>query len=118
MADALVETGMAAAGYEYINMDDCWLASTRNASGYLMPDPDRFPSGIKYLADYIHSKGTHTPDHHLILGLKFGIYEDVGNTTCEGFPGSDLHESIDHDTFVSWGVDLLKVNSFLSFLSL
>jgi len=65
MADLLVSEGCAAAGYEYINVDDCWLSKTRDAAGRLQADPERFPSGMKALANYVHSKG-----------LKFGIYED------------------------------------------
>jgi alpha-galactosidase len=67
MADRMVEDGYLAAGYEYIIVDDCWLAHTRDSAGRLQPDPKRFPNGIKGLADYIHSRG-----------LKFGIYEDFG----------------------------------------
>jgi hypothetical protein len=82
-----------------VNLDDCWLAKERDANGRLQPDPVRFPSGIKALADYIHSKG-----------LKFGIYEDSGNLTCEGFPGSNSSEIIDLATFVQWEVDYVKLD--------
>jgi len=99
MAKTLVTSGMAAAGYEYINLDDCWFASTRNASGYLQPDPERFPSGIKALADYVHS-----------LGLKFGIYEDTGNKTCGGWPGSAGYYKQDAETYASWDVDFVKLD--------
>jgi hypothetical protein len=99
MADAMVSSGMSKVGYEYINIDDCWLAPTRSPQGLLQPDPTRFPSGIKRLADYVHSKG-----------LKFGIYEDVGSRTCGGFPGSEGNESVDAKTFASWGVDYLKMD--------
>jgi hypothetical protein len=99
MADAMVSSGMSKVGYQYINIDDCWLASTRSPQGLLQPDPSRFPSGIKRLADYIHSKG-----------LKFGIYEDVGTRTCGGYPGSQGNESVDARTFAAWGVDYLKLD--------
>jgi len=71
MADAVVNSGMQAAGYQYVNIDDCWQVS-RDASGTIVADPARFPSGIKALADYVHGKG-----------LKLGIYTDAGTGTCE-----------------------------------
>src|SRR5437879_6115998 len=71
MADAMVSSGMKAAGYQYVNIDDCWQVS-RDAQGTIVADPERFPSGIKALADYVHSKG-----------LKLGIYTDAGTGTCE-----------------------------------
>ncbi|XP_006633099.2 alpha-galactosidase A isoform X1 [Lepisosteus oculatus] len=97
MADVMVEEGWKEAGYEYVCIDDCWLAPSRDAQGRLQPDPKRFPSGIKQLARYIHSKG-----------LKLGIYADVGLKTCEGYPGSYGHYDIDAKTFAEWEVDLLK----------
>jgi alpha-N-acetylgalactosaminidase len=76
-ADRMVADGFLELGYEYIMLDDCWLAEKRDENtGRLQPDPKRFPSGIKALADYVHSKG-----------LKFGIYEDYGFLTCAGYPG-------------------------------
>jgi alpha-N-acetylgalactosaminidase len=76
-ADRLVADGYLDLGYEYIIIDDCWLSPKRDQNtGRLQPDPKRFPSGIKALADYVHSKG-----------LKFGIYEDYGFLTCAGYPG-------------------------------
>src|ERR1035437_2850480 len=71
-ADAMVSSGMKDAGYQYIVIDDCWHGK-RDSLGFIHPDPTRFPSGIKALADYVHSKG-----------LKFGIYSDAGNHTCGG----------------------------------
>lgn len=97
MADHLVNDGYLAAGYEYITIDDCWLAKERDINGTLQPDPERFPSGIKALADYVHAKG-----------LKFGIYEDFGVKTCAGYPGSEFYMQTDAQTFAEWGVDLLK----------
>ena len=93
----------------YINIDDCWLAHERDRRGKLQPDATRFPSGIKALGEYVHSKG-----------LKFGIYEDYGNYTCAGYPGILGHLKEDADTFESWGVDYVKVgkhNKVLSNLS-
>lgn len=99
IADALVAGGYRAAGYEYVNIDDCWLSRKRDAHGRLQPDPERFPHGIKWLADYIHSRG-----------LKFGIYQDVGTLTCAGYPGIQGHERIDAQTFADWGVDYVKLD--------
>jgi len=95
-ADALVATGMKDAGYEYIVIDDCWQVS-RDASGTIVVDADRFPSGMKALADYVHGKG-----------LKFGIYSDAGTKTCQGRPGSHGHEASDAAQYAAWGVDYLK----------
>jgi alpha-galactosidase len=95
-ADALVSTGMKDAGYQYIVIDDCWQIK-RDSLGFIQPDPDRFPSGMKALADYIHSKG-----------LKFGIYSDAGWQTCGGKPGSRGHEYQDAMMYAKWGVDYLK----------
>jgi len=78
-ADAMVSTGMRDAGYEYIVIDDCWQVG-RDSMGFIVADPQRFPSGMKALADYIHS-----------LGLKFGIYSCAGTKTCGGRPGSRGH---------------------------
>lgn len=96
VADALVSTGMKAAGYTYVNIDDCWHGD-RDSLGFIHPDPKRFPSGMKALADYIHSKG-----------LKLGIYSDAGSQTCGGRPGSRGYEFQDAQTYATWGVDYLK----------
>jgi alpha-galactosidase len=96
MADAMVESGMRDAGYKYVVIDDCWQVS-RDAQGNIVPDPDRFPSGMKVLGDYIHSKG-----------LKFGIYSCAGSLTCQGRPGSRGYQFQDARTYASWGVDYLK----------
>jgi alpha-galactosidase len=95
-ADAIVSSGMKDAGYEYVVIDDCWHGP-RDANGFITADPVKFPSGIKALADYIHSKG-----------LKFGIYSDAGRLTCGGRPGSQGHEYQDAITYARWGVDYLK----------
>jgi len=95
-ADAIVASGMREAGYQYVVIDDCWQIS-RDASGTIVPDAKRFPSGMKALADYVHSKG-----------LKFGIYSDAGSKTCQGRPGSNGYETDDARQYAAWGVDYLK----------
>ena len=95
--DAMVESGLKDAGYEYVVIDDIWSLKERDENGRLVPDPEKFPHGMKYVADYIHSKG-----------LKFGMYSCAGYLTCGGYPGSYEHEWIDAKTFAEWGVDYLK----------
>jgi len=95
-ADGMAASGMKDAGYQYIVIDDCWQKS-RDADGNIQADPERFPSGIKALADYVHSKG-----------LKFGLYSDAGSQTCGGRPGSAGHEFQDARQYAKWGVDYLK----------
>jgi alpha-galactosidase len=95
-ADALVSSGMRDAGYEYIVIDDCWQVS-RDATGNIVPDAEHFPSGIKAVADYVHSKG-----------LKFGIYSDAGTGTCQDRPGGRGYEFQDARQYAAWGVDYLK----------
>ncbi|KAJ6925787.1 alpha-galactosidase [Populus alba x Populus x berolinensis] len=100
-ADALVSTGLAALGYKYVNIDDCWGEEKRDWKGSLRAKASTFPSGIKALADYVHSKG-----------LKLGIYSDAGYTTCsKKMPGSLGHEDQDAKTFAEWGVDYLKYDN-------
>jgi alpha-galactosidase len=96
IADAMATNGMKDAGYQYVNIDDCWQGK-RDARGFIQPDPKKFPSGMKALADYVHSKG-----------LKLGIYSDAGAKTCGGFPASRGHEYQDALTYAQWGVDYLK----------
>jgi alpha-galactosidase len=102
IADLFVSKGLKDAGYQYVNIDDCWAKTARNAQGNLEPDPVRFPNGIKAVADYVHSKG-----------LKFGIYTSAGTKTCNtaGFPGGLNHETQDANLFASWGVDYLKYDN-------
>jgi alpha-galactosidase len=97
VADAMVENGMQAAGYQYIVLDDCWLEMERDADGNLVAHSDKFPSGMKALGDYLHAKG-----------FKFGIYNCAGTKTCAGFPGGHEHEEQDAKMYASWGVDYLK----------
>lgn len=99
IADRMSEDGYLEAGYQYVTIDDCWMAKERDSKGRLQGDPDRFPNGIKALADYIHSKG-----------LKFGIYGDIGTRTCKGYPGNQYYIPLDAATYASWGVDMLKLD--------
>ena len=99
-ADALVASGMKDAGYAYVNIDDCWMARERDAQGRLQPDPVRFAHGIRALADYVHLKG-----------LKLGIYSSAGTATCQDFPASLDHETVDAQTFAEWGIDYLKYDN-------
>jgi alpha-galactosidase len=96
MADAMASSGMKDAGYEYIVIDDCWQVS-RDENGEIVVDKERFPNGMKYVADYVHSKG-----------LKFGIYSCAGTMTCQRRPGGFGHEYQDARTYARWGVDYLK----------
>lgn len=96
VADAMVSSGMKDAGYRFVVVDDCWHGD-RDKDGFITADATRFPSGIKALADYVHSKG-----------LKFGIYSDAGRKTCGGRPGSQGHEYQDALVYARWGVDYLK----------
>jgi alpha-galactosidase len=95
-ADAMVTSGMRDAGYQYVNIDDCWHGA-RDTLGFIQPDAQRFPSGIKALADYVHGKG-----------LKLGIYSDAGWKTCGGRPGSRGYEFQDAQQYARWGIDYLK----------
>ncbi|MBO4843414.1 MAG: glycoside hydrolase family 27 protein [Bacteroidales bacterium] len=95
-ADAMVELGLVDAGYIYLNLDDGWHGD-RDELGFITCDPVKFPSGIKALADYVHSKG-----------MKLGIYSDAGDFTCAGYSGSRGHEYQDAITYASWGIDYLK----------
>lgn len=96
VADVMVSSGMRDAGYIYLNIDDCWHGE-RDSLGFIHENAERFPSGMKALADYVHSKG-----------LKLGIYSDAGTQTCGGHPGSRGHEYQDAITYANWGIDYLK----------
>ncbi len=105
VADTMVSSGMQAAGYDYVNLDDCWMDG-RDGSGNLRWNTSKFPAGIPALADYVHGKG-----------LKFGIYESANTATCVGLyggidkavaVGSLGNEAKDAATFASWGVNFLK----------
>ena len=97
MARKISETGLQSAGYNYIVIDDCWSLKQRDKNGRLQPDPEKFPNGMKALADALHE-----------MGFKFGMYGCAGTLTCDGYPGSFDHEYVDAATFAEWGVDFLK----------
>lgn len=97
VANSFVKDGLKDAGYQYIVIDDGWMAKERDAKGSLVADPVKFPNGMKSVVDYVHGKG-----------LKFGIYNCAGSKTCGGFPGSRGHEYQDALLYASWGVDYLK----------
>lgn len=97
IADKIAASGLKEAGYEYVVLDDGWMTMERDENGDLVPDPEKFPNGIKALADYVHAKG-----------LKFGLYNCAGEKTCAGYPGSRGHEYQDARLYASWGVDFLK----------
>ncbi len=96
-ADSLVSTGLKDAGYTYLVIDDYWHGGRDSVNNLLFPDPERFPSGMKALADYVHSKG-----------LRLGIYSDAGKMTCGDQPGSYGYEEKDAKLFAEWGIDFLK----------
>lgn len=97
IADVMVSSGMKDAGYTYIVLDDGWMAKQRDSNGNLVADPQKFPSGMKALADYIHAKG-----------LKFGLYNCAGTQTCAGYPGTRGYEYQDARLYASFDIDYLK----------
>lgn len=99
-ADAMVDSGMREAGYQFINIDDCWSTEERTEEGLLATDSKKFPDGIRVVADYVHEKG-----------LKIGIYSDRGNTTCARRMASRGNEVLDAKTFADWGIDYLKYDN-------
>lgn len=96
-ADVLVSSGMRDAGYTYLVLDDGWMAMERDSQGNLVPDPKKFPSGLKALVDYVHSKG-----------LKFGMYNCAGTLTCAKYPGTRGYEYQDAANYAAWNIDYLK----------
>ncbi len=96
-ADYIVTEGYRDAGYSIVSVDDCWMKRERDENGRLVPDPEKFPNGMKAVGDYLHERG-----------LKFGLYADGGVLTCAGFPGSFGYEREDAKQFAQWGIDLLK----------
>ena len=96
-AEVMLVNGMQEAGYRTIVLDDAWMAKERDAQGNLVPDPNKFPGGMKGLGDFLHERG-----------FKFGIYNCAGIKTCGGFPGSRGHEYQDAMSYARWGVDYLK----------
>lgn len=97
IADRMVDEGYREVGYQYLIIDDCWALKERDEHGLLVPDPKKFPHGMKAVADYVHGKG-----------LKFGMYSCAGVMTCAGYPSSYDHEFSDAAQFAEWGVDYLK----------
>eukprot|EP00051_Salpingoeca_urceolata_P033164 m.19286 g.19286 ORF g.19286 m.19286 type:complete len:914 (-) comp5913_c0_seq1:132-2873(-) len=97
-ADAIVAKGLHKVGFKYVNIDDCWQVQ-RFANGSIIPDPVRFPSGMKALADYVHSKG-----------LLFGLYTAAHEFTCQKRPGSWEHEAVDAQSYCEWGIDYIKID--------
>jgi len=97
-ADIIVSSGLKDAGYEYIVLDDGWMVKDhRDKNGDLVPDPVKFPHGMKALIDYVHSKG-----------LKFGLYNCAGTQTCAGYPGTRGYEYQDARFYANLGIDFLK----------
>jgi alpha-galactosidase len=99
-AHLFVSLGLKDLGYTYVNIDDCWSSKSRNASGYIVPDPSKWPNGMKDVADQIHN-----------LGLKLGLYGCAGTMTCAGYPGSQGHETLDAELLASWGIDYWKYDN-------
>ena len=97
IAEAMAKSGLADAGYQYINLDDCWQSSERDENGRFVADYEAFPRGIKPLVDDINN-----------LGLKVGIYSSNGTHTCEDLPASLGHEAVDAATFAEWGIEYFK----------
>ena len=99
MGKRLSEDGWTKLGYDRVNIDDCWPSKERDIEGRFVADPDRFPHGIKWLAEQLAG-----------MGVKLGIYSDYGTNTCGGYPGSLGHIVTDADTFADWGIDMLKLD--------
>ncbi|KAL7928519.1 glycoside hydrolase family 27 protein [Trichoderma chlorosporum] len=99
-AELIVSSGLLAAGYEYVNIDDCWSDKDGRVNGHISPNMTRFPDGIDGLAQKVHA-----------MGLKLGIYSTAGTATCAGYPASLGYEDVDAADFASWGVDYLKYDN-------
>ena len=100
MADRILELGLDQLGYTYVNVDDCSSVKERPSDGIILEDPLRFPRGMKWLSDVIHSRG-----------LKFGLYTAIGEKTCEGYPAlGGGHAEQDILKFAEWEIDSLKVD--------
>ena len=100
IAKAMKDAHLDELGYQYVNVDDCWMSSMRDESGKLQGDLATFPSGIKSLVEAVNS-----------YGLKMGIYTSNGTLTCEDLPSSLYHERIDAETFAEWGVEYFVLHS-------
>ncbi|KZV70711.1 glycoside hydrolase family 27 protein [Peniophora sp. CONT] len=100
-AQSFIDLGLADVGYEYLNIDDCWMLMSRDSTTHQqVPDPSKFPDGMSALADKIHS-----------MGFKLGIYSDAGTATCAGFPGGLGYEAVDAAAYDAWGIDYLKYDN-------
>ncbi|KAI8146691.1 glycoside hydrolase superfamily [Fennellomyces sp. T-0311] len=99
-ADTMVAEGYLAAGYKYLNLDDCWQSNNRSSNGTIVVDPVAFPHGIKPVADYVHAKG-----------LKFGIYSSAGRKTCAGRMATLDYEENDAASYAEWEIDYLKYDN-------
>lgn len=99
-AAIMVSEGLVELGYDYLNLDDCWMSHDRSVNSTYQADPIKFPSGMGALGDFLHDNG-----------LKYGIYTSAGTQTCQGYPGSLGYEEIDAQTFADWGVDYLKYDN-------
>ncbi|WP_192918576.1 glycoside hydrolase family 27 protein [Salinigranum salinum] len=99
-AAALVDTGLRDVGYEYLVVDDCWMAPETDDDGRLVPDPEAFPGGMAALAADVHA-----------AGLRFGLYSSAGTETCQGYPASLGRERLHAEQFAEWGVDYLKYDN-------
>ncbi|QSZ29761.1 hypothetical protein DSL72_004278 [Monilinia vaccinii-corymbosi] len=98
-AQAMVDKGLLAAGYNRLNLDDCWSQTSREPNGSLLWNPEKFPRGLPWLTSYLKN-----------LGFNSGIYTDAGTKSCGGYPGSYGYEELDAQSFASWGFDYLKVD--------
>lgn len=98
-ADQVIEMGLDKIGYNHVNLDDCWMQEKRYENGHVKIS-EEFPSGMKHLADYMHS-----------VGLKFGLYSSAGVMTCEKRAGGLGYETEDAEDYAAWGVDYLKYDN-------
>mgnify|MGYP006077722795 CR=1 FL=1 len=110
IADALISTGLAAKGYRYTNIDDCWQVARQPGTDIIVPDPARFPSGMKAIASKIHSKTFTDTASGKTKTMLFGIYTAAHGLTCQSRPGSYLNETIDAKTYCEFGIDYLKID--------
>jgi hypothetical protein len=117
MSDKMISDGYADAGYEYVIVDDCWMEKERDENGNLVSDRERFPNGMESLSNYVKKSIFNTEAIYLLdlfqihgLGLKFGIYGNYGEKTCEKYAGSKHHIADDVKLFVKWKADYLKLD--------
>ena len=101
-ATQMKKTGLQAAGYVYVNSDDCWASEQPRDSTTqrIVQDPTKFPDGISGTATKLHA-----------MGFKMGIYSTAGTETCAGYPASLGYEGVDAEAFADWGIDYLKYDN-------